>query len=331
MIVRDGSEPRPLIDSKARQYSPAIAAHGRGAFITWIERRSTVYELCAMPVDDEGAALLPAPIIVGPTIYSETSVWFDTDQFVWPAGLVWTGSAYMVVWTLNDGSTALTRFLPNGTRLDREPRFMPTENARPDHHVLTRFGDSLLWLWMQGDVFRYGCGQVTCTATYTSVHAMRLSTDGLPLDPLPLKVSASGGLPQVAVKDGTAIIIYEDFRRTMARRLSGSGTFLDAEPVPLLARRSAQRPSIARHGDGFLLSWQTSASIEAALMRLDLAVGLPYTLATDATTPKGPVAFTTENGEAGVAYVRVNADPGGVPRLYLRTFDGPPRTRAVRR
>lgn len=330
MIGQHGSQARRIFESPARQYAPSIASNGRDALVTWIERRERGYELRVLPVRMDGSPRLPSPLVVGGALYDETGLWSNRDYHVWPAGVTWSGSAYFVVWTLDTGYAGLVRVLGDGTLLDREPRHLTTTEplrGLTDHHVLVPFGPNVLWVWMQRDVL-VDCGGPTC-GDNRGVRALRLSSAGVAVDPLPLEVRDYAILPQAVVKDATATILFEAGRSPFMRRLSFSGTFLDASPVRV--NRHAERPSITTHRNGFLLTWQSSLSVEAAFLNDDLQLGQRYVLATDAIPAKRPVAFTNDAGNATVAYVRVDASTAGVPRLYLRTFNVDARTRSVRR
>ena len=320
IVGRAGMTPRPLIASRYSQLAPSIASTGTRFLITWFEKRSGHFDgtLLAMPLDSELRPLLSEPLMLDAvTAHRSPEIWGGQDQFRWPAGIVWTGSMYLVAWY---GRVA--RILEDGTMIDPEPREIYPENA--DHVTLARMGDVILAVWMAGGPLRTNCPYVCGT---THIFSARLTGAGEPIDSnrIELPEGWNLGLPDIAVNGDVALVVADP----------GVMFTLDAHgragaPVRLSSSYLAHyRPTVARHRDGFLFAWQHGISEErwAQLVSRELTRSTPFLLATDSGRTQGPGAWTTTTGDAAVAYLRVNAHTVWVPRLYMNTFEEATRSR----
>ncbi|HUP49982.1 MAG TPA: hypothetical protein VNA04_14445 [Thermoanaerobaculia bacterium] len=315
---------RPIHESVEPQYSPAIASDGTNALVTWLEEQpgSPAPHVMALLVDAEGRSLVWGAAPLGfATPSTADDIWSGRDVGGWPASVVWTGSMFLVAW---DGK--IVRVLPSGTPLDSPPRdLFPPTIARRDAMSMARFGDRVLLVWMEGNWDR----QCLVACLPSSIRAASLTSNGDLVNATPIEVASDrdAALPQIAVNGDTALVVWEE-GGIRGRRIGLDGSL---SPAVTLAAVPAMRPAIARHLDGFVVSWQTNVpgidAVQAVTVSPDLAAGAPRTLVTDSVPTQGPHAWTTAGGSAEVAYLRVGSQTDWVPRVYISTWPPPGRAR----
>ena len=325
LIGRHGFAGRRLIDTGFAQYSPSIASSGNTTLVTWIEdRRSGLnpYTLVAALVDRSGGLLSEEPLILGDIYHRPDSYWTESDQLVWPAAVVWSGSMFLVA-----RGALMSRVLETGVLLDVEPRRVLDEEFN-DHLSMARLGDVVVATWMTSGVFR-GCAGQSCT--YAGIHAARFTTNGDLIDAQPIELlpRQGWGLPQIAANGDVALIVAEWNEAFLMR---ADGSYVRFHYTTQLGIRA----TVARHGDGFLISWQNPRNrgeILARSVSRDLELSETWLVTSDSSATQGPQAWTAVNGLAGIAYVRVGPHTEWVPRLYTRTIaaQGRARSRAVGR
>jgi len=314
MIGRHGVPARVLYESSTSQYAPSFATNGRSSVVTWIEGTVAADRKVVALFLDATEKPLRAPVVLGPTSHY-TDYWDGDDQRVWPAGVIWTGSMYLIAW-----GGAMARALDDGSiiSLAAVPIY--------DHVSMARLGETIVAVSMPNGSLR----PCMLECFYTDVVAQRFTLHGVPLDPSPRRLNQSAaGLPQIAVNGDTALIVT-DSGGTMLMKSDGSVT------LPAFhGGRWLFRPTVVAHGDGFLLAWQEwwrYGPILAATMSKDGVLSPSFLIATDVPLHT-PQAWTTADGKTAVTYLRVNAETEWVPRLYTSIFEDAPgaRRRSVRR
>lgn len=315
MIGRHGTPARVLYESSASQYAPSIGTNGSSSVVTWIEGDVAADRRVVALFLDGAARPVRAPAVLGPT-YHHTDYWDGGDQRVWPAGVIWSGSMYLIAW-----SGSIVRALEDGSIVSLE--------AVPiyDHVSMARLGDTIVAVSMPNGYLR----PCMFECPYAEVVAQRFTLHGVPLDASPRRLSQSAaGLPQIAVNGDTALIVT-DSGGTMLMKSDGS-----VSPPAFHENTWMFRPTVVAHGQGFLLAWQASSwrygPIRGATMSKDGVLSPSFVIASDVPLHT-PQAWTTPDGKTAVTYLRVNAETEWVPRLYTTVFDDAQgaRRRSVRR
>ena len=301
MIGHRSGGTRAVHDSLYRQREPSLATNGRTALVTWVEDRpdpARPHVLMALVLGADGLPLAP-PQELG-------ALWRP------PAAAVWSGSMYLVGW-----AGRITRITETGILLDEEPAPVFSEGAQQPQFV--RVADIVLAIWSEG-IYCSMCGLPPPT-----IHAMRFTSDGSPIDPTPVLLKTSYEFPQVAV-NGTAVVLVADHGLILS--LDVLGSTIKQQQV---GRPGLFRPSVAAHGDGFVVAWSSGGATYAAALTSTLELSGTRRVTADAPEPHAVQVWTTSTGRAAIAYQRVNRSTEWVPRLYTKMFDEPERTRAVRR
>lgn len=322
MIGSQRTGTRVLHESARNQYVPAIASSGSGALVVWTEDVGDpqLGEMIALRVLPDGSAAGPARKI-GLTLLNPQALW-SPYEVVSPPAVTWTGSMYIVT-----SPAGIVRLLDDGTVLDREPRPL-RETGGGLHSSLARLGNDVLWVWMTSGT-PHQCFSGSCSP-YAAIEATRLTRTG---DEIGTRLSLTLQLnarPAVAANGGVALVVWWSIYsgEILAVRVSSDGRVVDPNPVRI---GGGERASVATHRDGFLVSWQAGDRVYAATVSSSMSVGPRHLLASDSSRTQAPVAFTTQSGDAAVAYIRITEENNWVPRLYMRVLDAAAgRVRGVR-
>ena len=338
-----GTVAQPLVDAQGDQAFPAIASNGRSALVTWLEQAETPYHasLMTLPVDVLGHPLAPQANRAGPARVPPFRQW-GVGGGTWPGtpSVVWTGHLFIVAWPM-DGRIAYVRVFENGAILDHEPRAVAParEYSSQSKPILTRVGGVTLLVWTEGQA---AACNITCAQDPGRIRAVRLNSGGDLLDPIPLSIALEeySVFADAASVGDTALIVWERHGQIFGRRVSSTGFVFDAAPISINSTHSS-RPTVARHGDDFLVAWQNGAAdqteltyeIDGSIVSTAGRVGPRFRVASGTWQMEGPLAWTMESGSAALAYIRRTEASEGIPRLYFRTIDAATatRVRSVRR
>ena len=310
---------------------PAIATHDRGGLAVWMEQGPGTRNLAGRILGGSGDRFVIGP---GNSEWTRWN-WFTANSYRGGPSVVWSGQLYFVAWTAGS-RIAHARILENGTVLDTElQRIDPIHwGDGQTNPVATRVGDKILLVWTEGS--RGGCA-IVCSDLPAKVRAARFTLDGQLIDTRVIASEPYSTFADVTTNGDTALIAWQHEQRIYARRMTSSGFVF--EPTRFLVG-AGTRPSVARHGDGFVVTWELPTSprggpqvIFATHVSRDGVVGDPFLVSNHTWQPNGPFAWTMPDGSAAIAYGRMSHGSGLVPRLYYRsiTNDASSRTRAVRR
>jgi hypothetical protein len=326
---RPGAASRRLTDH-AWEFAPAIASSPTTSLVAWTHDVGQDARVRAMILDRNGQPITAEPITVGAGYWGWADSWDRDHGSPWSSTVVWTGEMYLVAWITGNVTRDLVfqRVLENGTVLDPEPRTIPRlgpdldEQSQP---VMTRIDDETLLVWTEGR--RFECNTL-CTGRSATVRAMRLSRDGQLIDPNGLEIAPEtiSIRPDIAVVGDTALIVWTHNRTIYGRRLTEG---LLSERMTIARGNDV---SVARHRDQFLVVVQDYPTIHGVMMSKEGELGSTFQIADSTWQPEGPLAWTTAEGTAAVAYLRGGHHTGLVPRLFYRviTDQTPSRRRAVR-
>jgi hypothetical protein len=230
---------------------PVVVSDGGGsAFVAWAHQ--SVYV--------QGTSAIDGAILQGDGTEGAPQVISRSANAQHQAAAACTAANCLVVWqdfrNANGGDIYGARLLPDGTVLDTSGIAIATGDGARDQPRVASNGSQYLVVWDDTN---------TITSYPFSVLGMRLSTDGVLLDPSPLPIALGSQYSHqssaAVASDGTDYVVawvdepnnfYVDLALIMAARVKSDGTVGSAVR---LAGTSCYEPQIASNGSAYLVTF----------------------------------------------------------------------------
>jgi hypothetical protein len=324
-IVVGGTEPARV---------PTLASSGDQALLVWVQQKGYSYQLLASRMNSRGEVLDVAPLRISDQVLPSMSS-IDTEPSR-PA-VVWTGDAYMVVWTDMSTQVRLARVTREGVVLEQEVLIASPLKVPQLHPAIAMGSGVALIVWQDGVIYR-GCN-ITCPPPPPPgrILALRVSPNGQRNDPAPLPISAWTSTefrPTVAWNGRDFLVgwIAQYQNRIEVTRVPPVGP---AAAEISVIREADDRPNAVRLtalGSSWFVAWNEAGTLRGRLIDpLGRPDGAPVILSSSVTATSPPYLASNGSSSILVAYQRVTTERTNVPRLFYRMLRiDPPRARAVR-
>lgn len=255
------------------QTTAQIASSGSGYLVVWADTRTalgpflglggpysgpglgTMTDLYGARLDANGNLLDSIPIVISEAMYNQTNPLVG-----------WNGQNYLVVWMTQRASDRYyfdimaTRVAPDGTVLDNPPLLLKSGSTTNDNYnPWSVSSDGINW----SVAYR----SIDTATNITTIDGLRVGPDGTVLDPGGKTLredswnsgAANAGL---AFAGDEYLLVWVEWDLGIGdwlvkgQRLSSTLDLIGTVfPVDLLTVTSAQSPSLASDGTGFLVTW----------------------------------------------------------------------------
>jgi len=244
----------------ANQLSAAVASDGTDFLVVWLDQRAVPFETYATRVTRDGVVLDRTGIRIA-------------ARDVYQRRVVWTGTAYLIVWAEGNGRVMSARVSREGVVV-QQPTLLVEDAQLPD---VIRSGDLTIVGYLTGTTYPFEgralfldadgsvVARVTLTAPGTNIGAPRIGFNGTDL----VAVWTDGGIID------NAIVLK-------AARFNAQG-LIDASPRTVRAEGYNVDPVIASDGRDFVVvtrDYDTNVHRALALTS-DLTAGASFELPTD--------------------------------------------------
>jgi hypothetical protein len=301
---------------------PALSRHDGGYLAVWVDSRTNLNELFATPLTGSLAVLAPTGLRLTP----------DQDGIEHPS-LDFDGTSHFLVWTQSGASILGSRMV--GMQLTElgapGPQLVLNDDGSSKHNPRVDLGATN--------------HLVTWTDQNSTVHALRVSFSGTPLDATPLTLQPDLGTAPFSLIgadinsafDGTQhLVVWQHFSAdggsdVYGARISDQGVLLDPSGIPLATSADFEMsPAVALDGADFLVTWfqiADAGSIRATRVSPQgVALDVPPIDLDDGLVPPSLQSLTFYNGAQLVSAIEID---GGAVVTWVRP--SPPATvRAAR-
>jgi hypothetical protein len=236
-----------------KQSEPAIAFGGGNYLVVWTDERvqPSVGRIFGTRVSPTGVVLDPTGVAISPATRP------DGHGASEPA-VAWNGTCWLTAWVDDtQGALFAARVSDQGVVLDTGSTFLASAFTGTTKRVaMASDGAGFLVAWSE-----HSAGSTV------EVVMQRLGSDGAPLDPAPVLVSADGGDPALAYNGTNYLLAYTaGFTQVpqplhlVARRISAAGAVLDPAEIVLGADtgKSLGPVSVASDGSDWLVAWRAT-------------------------------------------------------------------------
>ncbi len=243
--VLDGSG-FPVATGTSEQSHPGVASNGSGYLVTWMDSRSGSSDVYASRVNAAGTVL-------------------DGDGFGVSTGVTEEGAPsvasngvdYLVAWTDSRSGTStdiyFSRVSSAGQVLDPTGLLLSAEESNENSPSVASNGTTYLIAWND----MVGEGAVLEAGGERGTHANRVSSEGLVLDGGVLVVSnpySPMGTTHVASNGTDFLVLGRVGGSLYGRRVSGSGSVLDASDFKVAPSSDSGSSMVASNGSGYLVA-----------------------------------------------------------------------------
>lgn len=336
-LTRDLEPLASTVISSPPTYSrfPSGASNGSVVLLIWYEKPQESpprlvgrrFTSTLVPLDP-----VPFPISTWSTTLAELGFPYSTGYPLSRPGLVWNGRYFLAAWNGPDLSIRLARITAEGVVLDPEPRRITSARGLPPPPLflpsLASAGTTTLLAFQ--DSYYESC-HITCPVPPPPprIEALRLDTEGAPIDPFSIVVSTAVGVSPRVASDGSQFLVTWMGAGVEAARISTAGVVLDVPAIQFgpLYYNTATTPEVSHAKGGFVVTWSddelfvrfiswSGAVLEATLIASDPTILQYY-----------PSAGS--DGSLVVFYGRGNGMSDGILRTYFRALPATPRKRGA--